>query len=243
MKKSITIVFALLVLLLGVNFWLQQQSIEMLQENQQELAKLQGLRIDVKTLLATYLDAETGQRGFLLTGDPSYLVPYVRASKALAENDFEDTDSLAPKTYLQELRLSLQEYEQSKLVEMKRVLDLNATDGVQRAIAEVQTNEGRDTMDQLRARLAEVDAKLAQQSKDVLTRGSGDAAQSGTDRGCGRHHSRGGFDLFSTVDSSLSGAAGPFVGSGRFGEGRTCEVAGVGTGCAQRGGARESAQG
>ncbi len=172
-KKSITIVFVLLVVLLTVNYWLQVRSIRLLQEEQQELAEIQGLRIDVKALLSTYLEAETGQRGFLLTGDSAYLEPYERASVALAQNDFEDSDSLAPKTELQKLRGSLREYETAKLEELQRVLDLFEADGIQRAIVEVQTDQGRETMERLRTQLLETDAELAKKSKQVLERAKG----------------------------------------------------------------------
>ncbi|MGC1481364.1 MAG: ATP-binding protein [Chthoniobacterales bacterium] len=140
----------------------------MLQEQQLELAKVQGLRIDVQSLLGAYLDAETGQRGYLLTGDESYLEPYERASKELEYEEFEESDSLAPQTYVRKLREELREYEQAKLTELQRVLEINEESGVQAAIAEVQTNEGREAMRELRDHLAATDANLAKQSRKLL---------------------------------------------------------------------------
>jgi hypothetical protein len=39
----------------------------------------------LESLLSTVIDAETGQRGFLLTGEESYLAPYTDAKDALPE--------------------------------------------------------------------------------------------------------------------------------------------------------------
>src|ERR1700712_3582622 len=42
-----------------------------------------AVREQIATLLATLRDAETGQRGYLLTGVESYLDPYTKAQGAL----------------------------------------------------------------------------------------------------------------------------------------------------------------
>lgn len=44
-----------------------------------QMAERQGARSDVNTVLQSMLDAETGQRGYLLTGQESYLEPYDKA--------------------------------------------------------------------------------------------------------------------------------------------------------------------
>ena len=40
--------------------------------------------INLQALFSTLQDAETGQRGFLITGDEAYLAPYERALGELA---------------------------------------------------------------------------------------------------------------------------------------------------------------
>jgi diguanylate cyclase (GGDEF)-like protein len=42
-------------------------------------------RIQIRSVLVDLIDAETGQRGFLLTGDESYLAPYQRGRKHIQE--------------------------------------------------------------------------------------------------------------------------------------------------------------
>ena len=59
------------------------------QESRKALANIelaQKTRAAISTLLRQVLDAETGQRGFLLTGDPSYLAPYDSALADINQN-------------------------------------------------------------------------------------------------------------------------------------------------------------
>lgn len=59
------------------------------QESRKALANIelaQKTRGDISNLMQQVLDAETGQRGFLLTGEPSYLAPYDRATADINQN-------------------------------------------------------------------------------------------------------------------------------------------------------------
>jgi CHASE3 domain sensor protein len=47
------------------------------------VSRLLETRAATGALLSSIQDAETGQRGYLLTGEPRYLVPYERATSAL----------------------------------------------------------------------------------------------------------------------------------------------------------------
>jgi two-component system, cell cycle sensor histidine kinase and response regulator CckA len=106
-------------------------------------------------LLSHIKDAETGQRGFLLTGDPSYLEPYASAlpqiRRLLSELsrpglefvDPVDNASLAPLTA-------------EKLGELARTIEMRRRGRGEEAIAMLQTNHGKRTMDRLRAAAARV---------------------------------------------------------------------------------------
>lgn len=62
--------------LIGINETAYFQSIQAVED----IDESQRTRGSLNTLLQHMLDAETGQRGFLLTGDPRYLEPYDRAT-------------------------------------------------------------------------------------------------------------------------------------------------------------------
>lgn len=52
----------------------------------QDMVQAQKVRTGLTTLREIMLDAETGQRGFLLTGDPKYLGPYEAAQAQVNQN-------------------------------------------------------------------------------------------------------------------------------------------------------------
>ena len=72
---------AALLLIVGVSLWLVGQT--RIYSDIVTSARLQrSTSADLRNLLA---DAETGQRGFLLTGNAAYLEPYEIATKAIAD--------------------------------------------------------------------------------------------------------------------------------------------------------------
>ncbi len=104
-------------------------------------------------LVSTLKDAETGQRGFVITGDERYLEPYNDAVARLP-------------LYLEELNILQQaggnrsEVEaitrliQQKLAEMRETIELRRSAGFEAAAAVVRNNTGRDLMDEVRAGLS-----------------------------------------------------------------------------------------
>ena len=66
---------ALLIGMVATSLWLVQAN----NKYSQETADLRRLRASIVDVLTTVQDAETGQRGFLLTGDDRYLAPYQEA--------------------------------------------------------------------------------------------------------------------------------------------------------------------
>ena len=102
------------------------------------------------------VDAETGQRGYLLTGDEAYLTPYRAATKALGQTTARlkdlTSDSPAQQTRLQVLEPLVN----NKLAELQRTIDLRRKEGFATANAVVMQGLGKDWMDQIRALAAEM---------------------------------------------------------------------------------------
>ncbi|MGN6390121.1 MAG: putative bifunctional diguanylate cyclase/phosphodiesterase [Burkholderiaceae bacterium] len=105
----------------------------------------------LQTLLSTFQDAETGQRGYLLTGNVDYLTPYHLA--------LQQTDRL-----LQELRRDFDGDPEAETdltaiaaVKDRKYAELNATisarrgEGLEAALPTVLSNAGKSAMDELRA--------------------------------------------------------------------------------------------
>ena len=68
-------------LLIGINETGYRRSHQALQE----IAQAQNVRTAVGKLMLQVLDAETGQRGYLLTGEPRYLEPYDKAVAGIGQ--------------------------------------------------------------------------------------------------------------------------------------------------------------
>ena len=106
-------------------------------------AKLSGVLKDLT-------DMETGQRGYLLTGDPAYLQPYIDA-KGRIETDFVSLRAgLSNRTQReQSLESQLESLARSKQAEMERTITLRQQGYRRRSFKLVDTNEGKDYMDEV----------------------------------------------------------------------------------------------
>jgi signal transduction histidine kinase len=100
--------------------------------------------------LETLLNAETGQRGYLLTGDASYLHPYLeaqaRASKDLADLERTERNNEAIRPQLSLLPKAAGD----KLAELGRTVVLAQSGHRDQALAEVRTGVGKKMMDRAR---------------------------------------------------------------------------------------------
>ncbi|WP_028218162.1 GGDEF domain-containing protein [Paraburkholderia oxyphila] len=124
-------------------------------------------------LLSGMKDAESGQRGYLLTADEQYLAPYVRgkaeALDALARlaNLLHTPEQAAG---LRDVRGDMSE----KLDELAQTVQLERLGQHERALSVVKTNAGKAAMDRLRQRIgaivADCDARRAAALRDETVR-------------------------------------------------------------------------
>lgn len=102
-------------------------------------------------------EAETGQRGFLLTGDLTYLDPFTIARRELPAAELElrylTGDNAEQQARLAQLRPIIDE----KIAELARTTERMQAGDQAGALAIVRTNAGRDLMRRIRAAIAEFD--------------------------------------------------------------------------------------
>jgi PAS domain S-box-containing protein len=123
--------------------------------------RLASYSYDVKSalddLLSAITDAETGQRGFLITGDDRYLEPYQRGTVRV-HDALEHLASLATKDSLRPQHVAeLRPIIDQKLQELAQTVQLRRSEGFDAAQRIVRTNVGKATMDRIRAILIEMD--------------------------------------------------------------------------------------
>jgi len=113
---------------------------------------------------ARLVDAETGQRGYLLTGDEAYLEPY-RGAIRHVDQTIGDLKNLTSDNPNQQKRIqNLQPLVEKKLTELQRTIELRKSEGFAAANRAVLLGSGKQWMDQIRALIAE----MANEEKDLL---------------------------------------------------------------------------
>lgn len=104
----------------------------------------------VADMLALIQDAETGQRGYLLTGDPAYLAPFdlgVReASKAIDALIVVTQDNPSQQANLR----TLDGLVEAKMAELSETVDLRRRNQGPEALRLIRSNAGKATMDAIR---------------------------------------------------------------------------------------------
>jgi methyl-accepting chemotaxis protein len=162
--------FALGPVILAVIGWVAYTNtialVDSLNRQQRSYQVLQQAEV-VSKLLA---DAETGQRGFLLTGAERYLQPYTAAIAALGSNFTRLADLIADPR--QQARLpALRDLARQKTDELAETIALRKEKGAEAALAVVLTDRGKNTMDEIRTLLDQFEAEennlLAQRSADA----------------------------------------------------------------------------
>jgi signal transduction histidine kinase len=121
---------------------------------------------------ATLVDAETGQRGFLLLGDPGYLEPLERAEASLPGN-LAEMRALTTNDSSQQRRIQdLERLAVAKMGEVRRSVELFQRGEAGEALALVRSNQGKSLMDSVRRAIEELRAQEERQLEErtVATR-------------------------------------------------------------------------
>ncbi|MBV9770040.1 MAG: CHASE3 domain-containing protein [Bryobacterales bacterium] len=137
-----------------------------------QLAISQEVSEETNALISSLKDAETGQRGYLLTGRDEYLQPYRRALVDVpAHLDRLITATQAHVDQTQRIK-ALRPLITEKLTELKQTIDLRRTNQPAAALAVVLSDRGNTLMNQIRQICAEIEqvsyrrvAELSEQAR------------------------------------------------------------------------------
>ena len=132
--------------IVGTTIWLVEQT-QVYFNQVIEARDARTTAVDLRTALQ---DAETGQRGYILTQEEGYLEPYTRAV-GLVEQNFEQLQNvLVPYPQAVEPLQTLRADIDTKLTEMAATIDMVRSGDVEGAVAVVQTDRGKEAMDRSR---------------------------------------------------------------------------------------------
>lgn len=136
----------LLVGIVGYSLWLVQAN----REYSDETASLRLVRASIVGMLTTVQDAETGERGYLLSRDASYLEPYSKAIDELPARWKALQDNLGSRPdyaiTLDELKPAID----GKMAEMSKSIELTRQGKYDEALALLSTDAGLRLMDRIR---------------------------------------------------------------------------------------------
>ena len=143
------VLMMLLATILSVG-WIARRNMDAAVESDHWAAHAQRVVNELSNLLSAVKDAETGERGFIITGDKRYLEPYL-ASLHLIEEHLSSLGRLTADDARQRRFLSaVAPLVAAKLAELKKAIEARESKGFAAAKALVASNRGQKMMDDLR---------------------------------------------------------------------------------------------
>jgi signal transduction histidine kinase/CheY-like chemotaxis protein/CHASE3 domain sensor protein len=154
------------ILMAGVSYQAQTKS------NSAANAVTQGVEliVQIENLLSSAKDTETGQRGFLLTGEEGYLEPFMSGKSAI-DTELERIRVLTADNPEQQQRLDrLRGLISAKLAELQSTITLKRAGKSEEALGIVRTDRGKVLMDQIRSLIQDIEdadrTQLTQREQD-----------------------------------------------------------------------------
>ncbi|MBN9364179.1 MULTISPECIES: CHASE3 domain-containing protein [unclassified Devosia] len=121
-----------------------------------DIAKTYEIRRQARELMLAVVDAETGQRGYLITRDEAYLAPYNVAIGNLSQT-YQSLLALLGDNPAQQARIdALVPDLDSKRAEMARTIELMSSGQSAEALALLRSDTGQQLMERIRSGLQEV---------------------------------------------------------------------------------------
>jgi CHASE3 domain sensor protein len=167
--KKVALGFALSSILLVAVSLIAYRSIDALASTSYHVARTHQAMERMLLLLSVMKDAETGQRGYVITGDESFLEPYTGAIASVVKVTAELRELIAGEPIQLGYLAEAERITAAKLAEMKRVIDLRRS-SQDDALKVVMAGEGKRLMDELR----KVVAAMERENHELLRRRADD---------------------------------------------------------------------
>ena len=135
------------------------RSVQSLYRTHESIALAYQTRVALDQVLATLLNAETGERGYVITNNSSYLDPYNRAREDIDSNLAQMRRLMADDPDQQVDFVQLTALADRKLAELESVITLRRDGTFSDAQAEVARHVGKTLMDDMRVVVARMTAR------------------------------------------------------------------------------------
>lgn len=158
-NKSLLLGFLMVIAALVVNTGLSFFNLQRLRKNSDTVEHQNEVIAELRMLLKILVDAETGQRGYLITEDEKFLAPYEAATLALQDkrNTVEKLMSSDPDR--RQAFTELNDAVQVRIDYVKRSLETHKTQGRDAVRDWIRQGEGKRAMDKVRDLIAKIETK------------------------------------------------------------------------------------
>jgi CHASE3 domain sensor protein len=150
LEKKILEVFGFALAVLLVINWLSYHSVTMHTETAYHINRIHTILEKLDNIVSLVKDAESGQRGYIITGNELYLEPYNAAIESIPM-EIKELQKLTSNDPEQQNKIDLlQFFIDEKLAGLKERVQLRRTKGFEPAAEQVRNGKGRLTMDKIR---------------------------------------------------------------------------------------------
>lgn len=154
------------------------RSLDVLIDASSQVAQATRIQSELANLMSRMKDAETGQRGYIITGDDSFLEPYTAAKDDVPLIIERLRGLIIPGAVQQHALDEADSIIKEKLHELNRTIEMRRTQGFEVTQKVVQEGAGKRFMDDLRALVTKLDreqGELLKAKADEAGRASSNA--------------------------------------------------------------------
>jgi PAS domain S-box-containing protein len=169
-----TVGLVLIAALVFVNAVVSEWNIDRLVENEHRVTNTQQVLTTLEAVLSSVTQAETAERGFLITDDTDYLKTYESAIVRAEETLQRLTQLMGDDPRQQERIAALKERVEVRFDELRRAIAAQQAEGFSAAKVSVSTNRGRQLMNEMRALVNQ----MQQQEQEALHLRAAESQQS-----------------------------------------------------------------
>ncbi len=165
---TISIGVTAVLLFFMISTFFSYQHIRNIADNYRDVRHSQETLHTLTIILSLMKDAETGQRGYLITGDDSYLEPYRHALRDLGMH-LDHFDTLAAGSQeLTNVSRRVKDRIDARLTKLRDNIEVRRNEGLEAAVIATKNNQGKELMDALRAEVAALDARQTERHEQQI---------------------------------------------------------------------------
>ncbi|MBD2197063.1 MULTISPECIES: methyl-accepting chemotaxis protein [Calothrix] len=146
----------IIVALTGVTSILANATNKSLIESNKWLSHTYAVKTELKEISKILIDAETGQRGFIITNKPQYLEPYNQAKSVIKDNFIGLKNKLSNNPEQVKKLIKIEELSRQKMAELEETIQLRNSGKEKEVLALINSDEGKTIMDDIRVQMDEM---------------------------------------------------------------------------------------